>query len=76
MWHVYWHTGESYRRGNALQARRKLPQWFLELDADAVEAACLRDVLAGVRDRGGCITSRASWSSATTRCSVAGIRSR
>ncbi len=52
VWHVYWHTGESYRRGNALHARRKLPQWFLELDADAVEAACLHDVLAGVRDRG------------------------
>jgi deoxyribodipyrimidine photolyase-related protein len=52
VWHIYWHTGESYRRSNALGARRPLPGWFLELDADAVQAACLRDVLSGVRDRG------------------------
>jgi deoxyribodipyrimidine photolyase-related protein len=52
VWHIYWHTGEAYRRSNALSARRKLPRWFLELDADAVQAACLRDVLSGVRDRG------------------------
>ena len=42
----------DYRRANALAARRPLPAWFADLDADAVEAACLRTALAGVRDRG------------------------
>ncbi len=52
VWHVYWHFGPAYRRRNALAARAPLPQWFRDLDADHVEAACLSDVLAGVRDRG------------------------
>ncbi|MEW1954753.1 cryptochrome/photolyase family protein [Terrabacter sp. NPDC080008] len=52
VWHVYWHFGPTYRRRNALQARSALPAWFAELDADAVEAACLHDVLSGVRERG------------------------
>ncbi|MBA3523340.1 MAG: cryptochrome/photolyase family protein [Geodermatophilaceae bacterium] len=51
VWNIYWHTGPDYRHGNALQARRPLPDWFAELDADAVAARCLSDVLAGVRDR-------------------------
>ncbi|MEP6697568.1 MAG: cryptochrome/photolyase family protein [Pseudonocardiales bacterium] len=50
VWNVYWHFGEDYRRRNALQAHRPLPRWFAELDADAVQARCLADVLAGVRD--------------------------
>jgi deoxyribodipyrimidine photolyase-related protein len=52
IWHIYWHTGPGYRRRNALAARERLPRWFAELDADAVEARCLRDVLTGVRDHG------------------------
>lgn len=52
IWHVYWHAGPGYRRRNALATRRKLPRWFAELDADAVEAACLSGVLAEVRDHG------------------------
>ena len=52
VWHVYWYFGRGYRHRNRLAARAPLPDWFAELDADAVEAACLRDVLAGVRDRG------------------------
>ncbi|ORW60932.1 cryptochrome/photolyase family protein [Mycobacterium parmense] len=52
IWHVYWHFGSGYRRHNALQARGRLPKWFAELDADAVEARCLRDVLTQVRDHG------------------------
>lgn len=52
VWHVYWHFGPDYRRRNALQARAALPDWFADLDADAVEARCLRDVLAQVRDHG------------------------
>ena len=52
VWHLYWHFGPTYRRRNTLQARTPLPEWFDRLDADAVEAACLKDALAGVRDRG------------------------
>ncbi|MFI5938591.1 cryptochrome/photolyase family protein [Actinoplanes sp. NPDC051494] len=52
IWHLYWYFEPDYRRSNELGARRHLPKWFAELDADAVQARCLRDVLAGVRDRG------------------------
>jgi len=51
-WHLYWHLGQDYKRRNALGARRKLPSWFEDLDAEQVEANCLRHVLAGVRDEG------------------------
>ncbi|RJK97831.1 cryptochrome/photolyase family protein [Vallicoccus soli] len=52
VWNVYWLGGEDYRHRNALQAREPLPRWFQELDADAVEARCLSDVLRSVRDHG------------------------
>lgn len=52
IWHVYWHFGENYRHRNALHATNSLPAWFTELDADAVQANCLKDVLAQVRDHG------------------------
>ncbi|MBA2554829.1 MAG: cryptochrome/photolyase family protein [Geodermatophilaceae bacterium] len=52
VWNIYWHVGPDYRRRNALAASRPLPDWFSDLDADAVQAKCLSDVLAGVRDRG------------------------
>ena len=52
VWHVYWHTGEPYRRSNALDAHEPLPGWFADLDADAVTARCLSSALAGVRDEG------------------------
>lgn len=51
-WQLYWALGEEYADGNALDARTPVPQWFRDLDADAVEAACLRSALADVRDRG------------------------
>lgn len=52
VWHVYWHFGRDYRRRNAMSARAALPDWFAELDADAVQARCLGDVLTQVRDHG------------------------
>lgn len=52
VWHVYWHFGQSYRRRNAFGAHASLPRWFADLNADAVEARCLKDVLAQVRDHG------------------------
>ncbi|MEO3780128.1 hypothetical protein ABGB16_25565 [Micromonospora sp. B11E3] len=42
----------GWRCSNELGARGSVPRWFRELDADAVGARCLADVLAGVRDRG------------------------
>ena len=52
VWHLYWSQGPDYRSRNALGARAPLPDWLAELDADAVEAACLRDVLADLRAHG------------------------
>ena len=51
-WQLYWALGEDYAEGNALGARTPVPDWFADLDADAVQAACLRSALAEVRDRG------------------------
>jgi deoxyribodipyrimidine photolyase-related protein len=52
VWHLYWHLGPDYPARNALRARRSLPDWFAELDADAVRAGCLSGVLADLRDHG------------------------
>ncbi len=52
VWHLYWYQGADYERRNALQARVPLPNWFTDLDADAVDARCLSDVLRSVRDHG------------------------
>jgi deoxyribodipyrimidine photolyase-related protein len=52
VWQLYWRFGRDYRRRNALGAHALLPDWWRDLDADAVTAACLRDALTGVRDRG------------------------
>lgn len=50
LWQLYWYFEPPYRGANWLAATEPLPQWFAELDADAVEARCLADVLASVRD--------------------------
>ncbi|GAB3589418.1 cryptochrome/photolyase family protein [Angustibacter peucedani] len=52
VWHLYWHFGPTYRSRSAMAAREPLPTWFDELDAGSVDAACLSDVLQGVRERG------------------------
>ncbi len=52
VWHLYWYLGPRYLRHNALRARRSIPDWFADLDADAVEARCLSGVLADLRDHG------------------------
>lgn len=49
VWHLYWHLGEDYRSKNELLATTPVPQWFWDLDADAVAARCLSGVLSGVR---------------------------
>ncbi|MEU6735261.1 cryptochrome/photolyase family protein [Streptomyces physcomitrii] len=52
VWQLYWYFGEEYRRRNALGHHEPLPGWFLGLDADAVTARCLSEVLGQVRDTG------------------------
>ncbi|MEV6283815.1 cryptochrome/photolyase family protein [Kribbella sp. NPDC051770] len=53
IWHLYWHFGADYRHRNALLARRHVPDWFADLDADGtVEARCLSETLRGVREHG------------------------
>ncbi|WP_308194940.1 cryptochrome/photolyase family protein [Micromonospora sp. R77] len=51
LWQLYWYLEPDFRGRRWLPATEPLPEWFAELDADAVEARCLTDVLAGVRDR-------------------------
>ncbi|MBD0839739.1 MULTISPECIES: cryptochrome/photolyase family protein [unclassified Streptomyces] len=52
VWQLYWYFGDDYRDRNALRHHAPLPEWFLDLDADAVTARCLATVLAQVRDTG------------------------
>ena len=52
VWHLYWHFPESYRDRNALDAHEPVPDWFAELDAGAVTAACLSAILDDVRSAG------------------------
>jgi deoxyribodipyrimidine photolyase-related protein len=52
VWHLYWHFPDDYRGRNALDARTPLPQWWADLDAEAVDAACLSSALAKTRDHG------------------------
>lgn len=52
MWHLYWHFGPDYTKNNILNATVPLPNWWTNLDADAVTAECLHHALQGVRDRG------------------------
>jgi (6-4)DNA photolyase len=52
VWHLYWYFEPAYRRANELGSSGRIPAWFADLDAGAVDARCLSDVLAGVRDRG------------------------
>ncbi|RIX27624.1 cryptochrome/photolyase family protein [Amnibacterium setariae] len=50
MWHLYWHLGERYVHRNALQARKRVPDSFWELDPGAIEANCLSSVIGDVRE--------------------------
>ena len=52
MWQLYWHFGPDYTDNNSLGAHTPLPDWWNNLDADAVEAECLSQALCGVRERG------------------------
>ncbi|MDM4720325.1 cryptochrome/photolyase family protein [Micromonospora sp. WMMA1363] len=52
IWNLYWYFGPGYQDSNELAARRSVPDWFRDLDADAVHAHCLSDVLADLRDHG------------------------
>lgn len=52
MWQLYWHFGPEYLDNNSLGAHTPLPDWWSDLDADSVDAECLREALDGVRTRG------------------------
>ena len=52
VWHLYWYLGESYEAENALDAQQEPPDWFLDANADAVQAPCLQHSLGYVRDLG------------------------
>ncbi|MEV0522175.1 cryptochrome/photolyase family protein [Streptomyces sp. NPDC050439] len=52
VWHLYWYFERDYRDRNALRHHAPVPDWFAELDADAVEARCLSTVLRQVRATG------------------------
>ena len=41
VWHLYWHYGPDYLASNELDAHTPLPDWFADLDADRIDAACL-----------------------------------
>ncbi|MEJ2867633.1 cryptochrome/photolyase family protein [Actinomycetospora sp. OC33-EN08] len=52
IWHLFWHFGRDYHRSNELDAKRPLPDFWTELDGDAVTAACLGHTMNELRDRG------------------------
>ena len=52
VWNLYWHLPVSYRDLNELHATEPVPDWFAELDAGAVDASCMSQILADVRDNG------------------------
>jgi deoxyribodipyrimidine photolyase-related protein len=45
VWHLYWQQPADYRTRNSLLATNPLPDWFAQLDADAVQARCLSETL-------------------------------
>ncbi|MFE1907972.1 cryptochrome/photolyase family protein [Streptomyces gardneri] len=52
VWQLYWYFGEDYRASNAFGHTGSLPDWWNELDAEAVSAQCLATVMRQVRDTG------------------------
>ena len=52
IWSCYWHAPDDYRDRNAMRAGGDLPQWWRDLDASALEAACLRTTFTELRERG------------------------
>jgi deoxyribodipyrimidine photolyase-related protein len=53
VWHLHWHFGAEYvQTSNHLEAHNPVPSWFQDLDADAVQAACIKQALTDVRDHG------------------------
>jgi deoxyribodipyrimidine photolyase-related protein len=50
VWQLYWQQPAQYRDLNKLQADVALPEWFKQLDADAIDARCLSGVLRDLKD--------------------------
>ncbi|MEH1169439.1 cryptochrome/photolyase family protein [Micromonospora sp. CPCC 205539] len=51
LWQLYWYFDPAYRSPNWLIANEPIPDWFLNLEADALQAHCMSDALGAVRDR-------------------------
>ena len=59
VWHLYWHEGDAYRRGNALDATGTVPKWFATLDVDETVRRTVSSTSCAVcASTAGCITSR------------------
>ncbi len=53
VWHLYWHLGDDYSTSrNALDATEPVPEAFLSLEPDAIEARCLAETIRGVSQHG------------------------
>ena len=53
VWHLYWYRGDAVTMSqDALGAHEPLPRAFTELDAAAIDAACLSHAIGGVREHG------------------------
>ncbi|MFI7488760.1 cryptochrome/photolyase family protein [Micromonospora echinaurantiaca] len=52
VWNLYWYFGRGHPGRDELAGRRSVPAWFRDLDADAVRARCLSDVLGDLREHG------------------------
>lgn len=52
VWHLYWHAGEDFVSGNHFSHTNPIPQFFADLDSEAVESRCISHVLEEVKTRG------------------------
>lgn len=52
VWHLYWLFGPEYLAENAMNANEAMPTAWATLDANAVEASCVKHALDGVASHG------------------------
>jgi deoxyribodipyrimidine photolyase-related protein len=52
VWHLYWHAGEDLVERNYFSHSAPLPDFFAELDSQAISSRCVSQVLSEVNARG------------------------
>lgn len=52
VWHLYWHLGPEFVDSNHFEHTTQLPDWWQQLDPEALKSRCVSQVLGEVRDRG------------------------